>query len=108
MKEVQQVTVVEFLKATVDAGEAEAIALAKEVSADLLVIDDRQGRRLAETVGIPCVGTVGILLRYYRGNPEAFAVAFDMLIAHGFRLGKDEYERILSLSRRSVSGEKKK
>lgn len=102
LKKVQQVTVVEFLKATVDAGEAEAIALAKEVSADLLVIDDRQGRRLAEAVGIPCVGTVGILLRYYRGNHEAFAVAFDLLISQGFRLGKNEYERILLLSRRSV------
>ena len=107
-REVQQTTVVEFLMASVDAGEAEAIALAKEVGADLLIIDDRQGRRLAEAVGIPCVGTVGILLRYFRGKPEAFREALDSLMAQGFRLGHDEYQRIIKLSRGSLSKEGRK
>ena len=38
---------------SVDLGEAEAIALAQELSADRLLIDERKGRKLATTQGIP-------------------------------------------------------
>jgi predicted nucleic acid-binding protein len=89
---------VEVLKLSVDAGEAEAIALAMEVSADLLLVDDPQGRRIAKGLGIPVSGTVGVLLRFFRGDPSGFKGALDALLAEGFRLGPDEYERVLKLS----------
>ena len=78
---VQNRELVELLMVTVDAGEAEAIALAKEMKADLLIIDDADGRRMAEAVNIPISGTVGLLLRYYRGSPDVFKHALDELIA---------------------------
>jgi predicted nucleic acid-binding protein len=46
----------------VDAGEAEAIALAEELKADRLLIDERKGRRLAREHGVPVVGLLGIVL----------------------------------------------
>ncbi len=46
----------------VDSGEAEAIALAKEIHADRLLIDERKGRRLAAKEGVPVIGLVGVLL----------------------------------------------
>lgn len=46
----------------VDAGEAEAIELAKELRADRLLIDERKGRRLAVQEGVPVIGLVGVLL----------------------------------------------
>lgn len=44
-----------------DAGEREAIALAEQISADQLIIDERSGRRAAERRGLSVIGTVGVL-----------------------------------------------
>lgn len=44
-----------------DAGEAEAIALAKELNAQKLLIDERLGRRIAIENGIPVTGVLGVL-----------------------------------------------
>lgn len=46
-----------------DRGEAEAIALASEVSADAILIDESDGRRVAETRGLDVVGTLGVLIQ---------------------------------------------
>lgn len=46
----------------VDAGEAEAIALAEEIKADQLLIDERKGRRLAREQGLPVIGLLGVVL----------------------------------------------
>jgi predicted nucleic acid-binding protein len=42
-------------------GEWEAIALAQELKAELLLIDDREGRREARRRLLPVTGTLGIL-----------------------------------------------
>lgn len=44
-----------------DPGEQEAILLAQELHADLLLIDDKDGRLEATRRNIPVVGTLGIL-----------------------------------------------
>ena len=44
-----------------DRGEAEAIALALEERARLLIIDERLGRAHARRLGIPLTGTLGVL-----------------------------------------------
>jgi predicted nucleic acid-binding protein len=46
----------------VDAGEAEAIELARELRADRLLIDERKGRNLAVKEGVPVIGLVGVVL----------------------------------------------
>lgn len=50
------------LKNTLDDGEAEAIALSRELYADFLIIDEWRGRRVAKQNGIQIIGLIGILL----------------------------------------------
>ncbi len=45
----------------VSVADAEAIALAKELGAAILLMDDREGRRWAAALGVVTMGTVGIL-----------------------------------------------
>ena len=45
-----------------DAGEAEAIELAKELHADRLLMDERKGRRIAIQEGIPVIGLLGVII----------------------------------------------
>jgi hypothetical protein len=46
----------------VDLGEAEAIALAEELHADYLLMDERKGRRLAQARHLQVVGLLGVIL----------------------------------------------
>lgn len=45
----------------VDAGELEAICLAREIHADAVLMDDRAGRNAAIQCGLAVVGTIGLL-----------------------------------------------
>jgi predicted nucleic acid-binding protein len=53
--------------ARLDPGEAEAIALAGELGAELIV-DEYQGRQIAQARGIPIIGTVGLVMEAARGG----------------------------------------
>jgi predicted nucleic acid-binding protein len=50
------------LRTVLDAGEAEAIALAEEIRADVVLIDELAGRDVAQGSGLTVLGTLGILL----------------------------------------------
>jgi uncharacterized protein len=49
-------SLIQALQLQVDPGEAEAIALALEIPAELLLIDERIGRQLAKDFQLPIMG----------------------------------------------------
>jgi len=46
-----------------DKGEAEALVLANEIDADLIILDEALGRFHAKHIGLKVTGTIGILLK---------------------------------------------
>ncbi|MBW4527236.1 MAG: DUF3368 domain-containing protein [Phormidium tanganyikae FI6-MK23] len=65
---VQNQKLVNQLSDRVNVGEAEAIALAVEVKAARLLIDERLGRQAATDLGLKNTGVLGILLSAKRRN----------------------------------------
>ena len=51
-----------IIEASVDKGEASAIALAIELDDCLLIIDDPKGRKFANQIGLTIIGTIGVIV----------------------------------------------
>ncbi|MEZ4776179.1 MAG: DUF3368 domain-containing protein [Bacteroidia bacterium] len=85
------------LRESLDAGEAAAITLAKELNADYLAIDERAGRRIAKSLGIKIIGLVGILIRAKEANLiENVRPILDQLITEAnFYIGEKFYQQII-------------
>jgi predicted nucleic acid-binding protein len=89
---------VRTLRQDLDLGESEAIALAVEKKAGLVLLDEREGRRRARNVGLEVTGALGILAQAdRRGDLDSLSDALDRLEGEaGFWIGSALREQILS------------
>ncbi|MGG6266204.1 DUF3368 domain-containing protein [Leptolyngbya sp. AN03gr2] len=90
---------VEALNNELDIGEAEAIALAVEVEADQVLIDERRGRLVASKLNLRYTGVLGILVE---AKSKGFIVEvkplLDALIHDaGFWIAEPLYNNVLQL-----------
>jgi predicted nucleic acid-binding protein len=82
--------------ASLGEGERQAITLALNCGADFVVLDDLPARRVARTLNLPVIGTVGILLASKRrGFIPAIRAEMDSLLQHSFFISADLYDRLL-------------
>lgn len=94
---VKQDPLVRAMERDLDKGEAEAIALAMQVNADWVLMDERDGRKAAKSMKLKMVGVLGILLKAQReGRLKSLKQAMDRLREKaGFYVRADLYSAII-------------
>ena len=97
VQEVDSPLYVRLLQQTLDKGEAEAIALAVTLSADWTLLDERDGRKVAKSLGLKVTGVLGILLRAKQsGELSSLTEVIDALVAKaGFRIAPDLLAKVI-------------
>jgi predicted nucleic acid-binding protein len=81
-----------------DKGESEAIVLANNINADLIVIDERKARKIAKDIGLNVTGTLGILVEAKQKELiKELKPLLDGLIDNNIRIDKKLYAEILKL-----------
>lgn len=88
-----------ILEASLDKGEASAIAFAIEQTDCLLIIDDFKGRKYAERLGIKITGTLGVIIdAKLSGHIESVKPMLDKIKKTDFRLTVELERRTLEKS----------
>ncbi|WP_211302262.1 DUF3368 domain-containing protein [Dyadobacter jiangsuensis] len=97
IREVSSASLLDELTELLDPGEAEAIVLATELPADLLLIDEIKGRAVATKMGLSVIGTLGALAEAKKKNYiTAVKPVIDVLINQcGFWIKPSLVERVL-------------
>jgi predicted nucleic acid-binding protein len=94
----------QLLHTSLGPGESETICLALEIGAQWIILDERPARRLAQALGLPVIGTLGVLLASKRrGLLPAVQPCMDALVNFGFRLSPDLYDLVLADAGESAS-----
>ncbi|MBV6441171.1 MAG: DUF3368 domain-containing protein [Haliscomenobacteraceae bacterium CHB4] len=79
-----------------DAGESNAIVLAQEVVADWILMDERAGTKIAESMGLHPIGLVGVLIKAKEKKliEEVIPVVLELRETAGFWISDKFLSRI--------------
>jgi predicted nucleic acid-binding protein len=78
-------------------GEREVISLGLELRAALLILDEQPARRLATSLGLRVIGTVGLLMAgKERGFLAKIRPELNRLLAVRFFMAQDLYDRVIA------------
>ena len=97
IRQVQDQKTVTRLKKVLDDGESEAIALAKEIGADYLLIDEHEGRQIAIDEGLRIIGVLGVLVQAKNHGLIDLVkpIMDDLRRVAKFRISEGLYEQVL-------------
>ena len=84
------------IEVQLDKGEASSIALALEIENTTLIIDEIKGRRIAHSLNIDIIGTIGIIiLAHKKGLISDLTSLILRLVNKGFRLSDALINKII-------------
>ena len=97
VREVNNPSLVQLLQRDLDRGEAEAIALALLLDADWIILDERDGRRIAKSFGLQVTGILGVVIRASRnGQISSLPLVINQLREEaGFHIAQNLLSQIL-------------
>jgi uncharacterized protein len=100
IRPIEHDVVLKLLLREVDQGEAQAIRLAVQLKADVLLIDERKARSLAQYLELNVVGLLDVLqvAKQRQLIPLIKPVLDDLINRAQFRLSHKLYQRTLSLA----------
>lgn len=99
VKEINNKEAKRFFNTSLHKGEVEVMILAKEIVADLCVIDDLLARKYAEHYKLKITGTIGILIKAKKLNLiPLIKPLLDNLIKNGIYIDKKLYSMALKIS----------
>ena len=95
-KEVFNKELVKVLNVILSIGECEAIVLAKETEADLIILDDEKAREIAEAEGLKVAGLISFVIRAkQKGKLKEVRPIIDKLQQKGFFISKELHKYAL-------------
>jgi len=96
----QRIITIQESEENIDLGEAEAITLALELKAELLLMDERRGRVVATSYGLHVTGLLGVLVQAKQNNLIGnVKPLLDQLIEQAdFRVSDQLYTTILQIA----------
>lgn len=95
-REVSDRELVMRLNTILDLGESEAIALAKEIRADLIILDDDKARKVAISEGLNVIGLLILLIwAKEKGVIKKVKPLIDKLKQEGFFISEDLYQNVI-------------
>ena len=99
VKEINDKNLYTLLSKSLDAGECEAIVLAKEMELSL-IIDEKKGRKIASNLGVNIFGFIGLLVLNYKKEMLTKEDTLDVFYKakeQGFRVGMRLESEFLAL-----------
>jgi len=97
IKQVDNHDLVRSLTRELDSDESEAIALALETEAELLLIDERKGRDVARQMGVNPTGLLGVLIEAKDKEiiTNVKSILDSLRVDAGFWISEELYHRVL-------------
>ena len=88
---------IKVLCQNIDCGEAESIALALQIDASILLLDERDGRAIAKSMSLQVIGILGVLM-HAKFNRKIESLEVEMLALKkkaGFYISQELFETLL-------------
>ena len=100
-KSVSNNSLTEILMLTLDKGESQAISLAKELNANLIIIDEVQGRKIAQQMNLNVIGLLGILIQAKQKNHirSVTHIMDELKQKAGFWISAELYTKVIEITK---------